>query len=180
MISRMIAIRKNVGLNQEQFAKRLGLSRSFVNQVETGKKNISDRTISDICREFHVNEIWLRTGEGEMFAPSPSSVMETLAIEYHLSQKDCALVEKILEMSPEKRQAVIGFMLEFAKDILDNEIPIDDSEILPESVAPTHIPSTEMTIEQEVEQEVERYRQHLLSEKKRALQASSAKGSGAG
>lgn len=43
----------------------LSLSQNFIAQVESGKKNVSDRTISDICREFNVNEDWLRTGEGE-------------------------------------------------------------------------------------------------------------------
>lgn len=69
MIQRIIEIRKYYGLNQEQFAEKLKLSRSFINQIEVGKRNVSDRTITDICREFHVSETWLRTGEGEMFTP---------------------------------------------------------------------------------------------------------------
>lgn len=67
MIKRIIQTREYFELSQEKFASRLGLSRNFINQVENGKKNLSDRTISDICREFNVNEEWLRTGEGEMF-----------------------------------------------------------------------------------------------------------------
>ena len=35
--------------------------------IESGTRVPSDRTISDICREFNVNETWLRTGEGELF-----------------------------------------------------------------------------------------------------------------
>ena len=69
MEDRITQIRKSININQEEFALRLNLSRSFINQVEKGKKNISERTILDICREFNVNEEWLRTGEGEMFAP---------------------------------------------------------------------------------------------------------------
>ena len=56
MIKRIIKIREDNGLNQEKFAEKIGLSRNFINQVENGKKNISDRTISDICRLFNVNE----------------------------------------------------------------------------------------------------------------------------
>lgn len=67
MIHRIIELRKKMRLNQEQFAEKLSLSRSFVNQVEVGKRNISDRTIADICRVFNVSEQWLRTGEGDMF-----------------------------------------------------------------------------------------------------------------
>lgn len=77
MIHRIVEVRKARKLNQGQFAEKLGLSRSFINQVETGKKNISDRTIADICRCFHINEKWLRTGEGEMEI-SPSEAMSPL------------------------------------------------------------------------------------------------------
>lgn len=63
----MIHVRKQNKLNQEEFAERLNLSRNFINQVENGKRNLSDRTILDICREFNINEEWLRTGEGEMY-----------------------------------------------------------------------------------------------------------------
>ena len=54
-------------LTQQEFSDRLNLSRSNLGNIETGRVEITDRTISDICREFGVNEIWLRTGEGEMF-----------------------------------------------------------------------------------------------------------------
>lgn len=62
MIRRIIQIRKLHKLSQEKFAEKLGLSRNFINQVENGSKNVSDRTISDICREFNVREEWLRYG----------------------------------------------------------------------------------------------------------------------
>ena len=54
-------------IKKVEFAKRLNLSQPFVSELCSGKTNPSDRTISDICREFSVNETWLRTGEGEMF-----------------------------------------------------------------------------------------------------------------
>jgi len=65
--NRIILLRKTLGYSQEKFAQALNLSRNFINQIEAGKKNPSDRTILDICREYNVNEEWLRTGEGEMF-----------------------------------------------------------------------------------------------------------------
>ena len=55
MIKRIIEIRKENGLSQEKFAEKLNLSRNFITQVETGKKNFSDRTIIDICESFFVN-----------------------------------------------------------------------------------------------------------------------------
>ena len=64
--TRISALRKHIGLTQEEFATRLGLSRNYIWMVEKGDRIPSDRTIADICREFGVREEWLRTGEGEM------------------------------------------------------------------------------------------------------------------
>lgn len=69
MNERISKVRKDVGLTQEKFAERIGLTRNFVWMIEKGERVPSDRTISDICREFRVSETWLRTGEGEMFLP---------------------------------------------------------------------------------------------------------------
>ena len=66
---RIAEVRKAVNLAQEKFAAQLGLSRNFLWMIEKGDRVPSDRTIADICREFNVNENWLRTGEGEMFNP---------------------------------------------------------------------------------------------------------------
>lgn len=60
-------VRKTKGLTQQDFADKLGLKRNTVGGYEIGTVAPSDRTISDICREFGVNEVWLRTGEGEPF-----------------------------------------------------------------------------------------------------------------
>lgn len=67
MNERIALVRKSLGLTQEKFAEQVGLSRNFMWMIESGTRVPSDRTISDICREFNVNKTWLRTGEGEMF-----------------------------------------------------------------------------------------------------------------
>jgi transcriptional regulator with XRE-family HTH domain len=67
MNTRISFIIKEKKMTKTEFAKRLGVSVPFISQVCSGTSGISDRTISDICREFGVDEIWLRTGEGEPF-----------------------------------------------------------------------------------------------------------------
>lgn len=66
MHNRIRTVRRSASLNQDQFAERLKLTKNYVSLLETGKRVPSDRTVLDICREFNVNEHWLRTGEGEM------------------------------------------------------------------------------------------------------------------
>lgn len=64
---RIAFIQKNSKLNQTEFAGRISISQQYLSQICNGKKNPSDRTIADICREFGCDEVWLRTGEGEPF-----------------------------------------------------------------------------------------------------------------
>lgn len=70
MNTRIEYVRKHEGLTQEQFAARIGLSRNYLWMLENGSRVPSDRTIKDICREFKVNEKWLRTGEEPPFKDS--------------------------------------------------------------------------------------------------------------
>lgn len=67
MKDRIKKIRKELDLTQQEFADRIGIKRNTVASYETGKSNLSDGAVSLICREFNVNEEWLRTGKGEMF-----------------------------------------------------------------------------------------------------------------
>lgn len=69
MKERIAEVRKAVGLSQAEMADQLGLSRNFISLMENGNRIPSDRTISDICREFGVNRVWLETGVGEPFQP---------------------------------------------------------------------------------------------------------------
>mgnify|MGYP002519422041 CR=1 FL=1 len=65
MNERIKALRKELGLTQEQFAQRVGLTKNYISLVENGSRSLAPRTVSDICREFNVNEAWLRDGIGE-------------------------------------------------------------------------------------------------------------------
>ncbi len=68
MNSRMKQIRLYFNLSQVEFGKKIGIeSRSHISGLENGSRNITDRIINDICREFNVREEWLRNGIGDMF-----------------------------------------------------------------------------------------------------------------
>ena len=66
MKDRITRIISESGLPKTKFAEKLNVSSAFVSQMCSGVRVPSDRTISDICREFRINELWLRTGEGDM------------------------------------------------------------------------------------------------------------------
>jgi len=64
---RIKKLRKMLELTQQEFADRVGMKRNTIANYETARNEPSNSVISLICREFHVNETWLRTGKGEVF-----------------------------------------------------------------------------------------------------------------
>ena len=74
MKDRFKDIRKHFALTQEQFAKKINKTSSFVSTVETGRCGLSPATVDTLCSVFGVNEEWLRTGIGEMFVSSVPAV----------------------------------------------------------------------------------------------------------
>lgn len=65
---RIRKLRKSLGLTLEKFGGRLGVGKTAINKLEKGENNVTDQMFKSICREFNVNEEWLRNGTGEMFA----------------------------------------------------------------------------------------------------------------
>ena len=115
MKDRIKKIRKELDLTQQKFADRLGVKRNTVAQWETGVNSLTDVVITSICREFNVNEQWLRTGEGEPFRERPLSeevgyyVEDLLDYEGHGNPFYDAIIEMMKEYTEldEKSQAVI-------------------------------------------------------------------------
>ena len=68
MNKRFVEIRKHLKLTQDEFGKRLGTSRDAIANIEYGRVEPSQMIIKLTCKEFGVDEIWLRTGVGEMFS----------------------------------------------------------------------------------------------------------------
>ncbi len=67
MNERLKKLRRELGLTQQEFADKIGVKRNSLANYETGRNTPIDAIIVSICREFNVNEDWLRTGKGDMF-----------------------------------------------------------------------------------------------------------------
>lgn len=70
---RLKVIRKIHKISQKEFGVRLNLSQGQIGSYENGHRNVPDRTIKDICKEFKISEEWLKTGEGDMYEISNES-----------------------------------------------------------------------------------------------------------
>lgn len=96
MNERFKQIRKALGMTQDEFSSKISLSRNFIAQIESGTKTPSDRTVSDVCREFNVNGDWLRTGNGEMFIPETKDEQITNMLADVLKSEDSDFKKRLI------------------------------------------------------------------------------------
>ena len=121
---RVKEVLKRSKLTQAEFASRISISQQYLSQICNGKKIPSDRTISDICREFNVNEIWLRTGEGEPFeAESRDEEIMRFAAQTIKGSNEFrkAMVSMLAQLDAEDWEALAKIYAKVAADIKKSE-----------------------------------------------------------
>lgn len=148
MNDRLKEIRKHLGLNQNELGVKINLSRSHISSLENGSRELTDRLIADYCREFNVNEEWLRTGVGEMFIENDSTVIAELSAEYKLDAIDQKIIEHYVKLDEQSRQVIKNEVVSLAKQIMSLEEIAATLEVDP------------------VEKELDDYRLELEAEKK--------------
>lgn len=67
MNNRLRLVRKELSLTQESLANKLGIGKSALSMIETGKAGLSERNKNILVQELNVNPHWIETGEGKMF-----------------------------------------------------------------------------------------------------------------
>lgn len=114
MRDRLKQVRKSNNLTQSDFAQRLGLKQNTIATYEMGRLTPSDRTISDICREFSISEAWLRYGEGKMLVQRSANDQLAILVNDLLAEPDTAFrkrfLQAMLELPTEDWNAVERFI----------------------------------------------------------------------
>lgn len=64
---RINQLRRSLGLTQDEFGGRLGITKASISKIENGANSASEQTLRSMCREFGASYLWLTTGEGPMF-----------------------------------------------------------------------------------------------------------------
>lgn len=145
---RIKQVRKQLNLTQARFGERIYMSQGQLTSVESGKCNVTDRTIKLICTEYNVNEHWLRTGEGNMFNP-PDSIVDGLVGKFDFPAIVAQMLRAYESLDQEQQAAVLHYARRVIAGVLEGAT---------------------------VEEKVDAYRQELLLEKE--AQTSSASQTG--
>ena len=94
---RIKEIRKYLNLTMEKFGGRLGVGRTAISNIENNNRNLTDQMAVSICREFDVNETWLRTGEGEMFIQRTRNQQITDFLGDLIKEEDGTFKKRLIE-----------------------------------------------------------------------------------
>ena len=107
----------DLGISKTKFAERLNISPSFVTRICAGDKIPSDRTSSDICREFNVSLAWLEDGEGEMYVQRSESERMALMFTDVLAEADESTRKRGIAAAVAMPPELWDNILEYAKKI---------------------------------------------------------------
>ncbi len=114
MYERIRLVRNQLGLTRASFGSKIGVSGDVINNLERGRVEVKEHMVKLICSIYGVNEDWLRTGNGEMFAPiSDEEQLHQIFTEIEFS--DDALIKKVVQAYwklDDKEKTVIHKMID--------------------------------------------------------------------
>ncbi|MCI2001124.1 MAG: helix-turn-helix domain-containing protein [Clostridia bacterium] len=134
-------------LTQEEFASKIKISRANLGSIETKRINVTDRVISDICKEFNVNKDWILNGSEPIFIKPEKFSLDAFVKEHNMSDLELEIIKKYFELEPSVRKKLLG--------LFENPNTIDKSEKY----------SSEFGVDNNIDKEVESYRRELEYEK---------------
>lgn len=140
MKDRIKLIRHTLGLTQQKFADRLGIKGNAISQYESGRNAPIDAVISLICREFSVNETWLRTGDGDMFDQKREGVVDRLYSELHASDLEAKIIRAYFRLDPKIRESFMSRLL----------VELQSEPVAPAADKDIHVPAVSPDIASEL------------------------------
>lgn len=182
MKDRIKLIRHTLGLTQQKFADRLGIKGNTISQYESGRNAPVDAVISLICREFGVNEKWLRTSEGEMFRQDNDGILERMAEEYKLSGRERAIISSFLKLNTDDRAAILRYVDNLVEELARPSASViisAPSDGRTESTFPNdEMEESDLEFDPEIEAELKTIRNRLYQEKEQKAMLQTLKSGG--
>lgn len=110
-------LRKEKKLSQTEFGERIGVSRGVINNIERALVEPKDLLIKQVCKEYHVNYLWLTEGKGDMLSGDEDCLLEELSLEYNLDDLDKKIIETYIKLSHENKM----IFKKFLKDVFEQK-----------------------------------------------------------
>lgn len=119
MKDRLKKLRKILGLTQAQFGEKIGLKPTAIGMYESGDRNITEQTIKLVCKEFSVNENWLRDGDGSMFISCEQDIL--IKVAEIMKNQDMKTKQKLINFCVNLSDDELIVLTKFAQTLLDDK-----------------------------------------------------------
>lgn len=128
--TRVRQLRNMLHMSQNAFGKRLGVTAAGISKIESGDRKLTEQMLLMICREFGVNENWLRYGEGEILHRETFEGMDQLVQYYRLDELDQKIILEYARLDEKKRSIIKEYIMKIAQvdrmpDVLTDGEPSD-------------------------------------------------------
>lgn len=108
---RIREIRATLGLTQKEFGEKLSIAQSYLTNIETGKRKVTEKIQKLICLQFNVREEWLLTGNGDIFnTDSDDDMLNGLVERYNLDSLDLRIITQYLALKPYQRTVIKEYL----------------------------------------------------------------------
>ena len=121
MKERLKQIRREQKMTQSDFSHELGVTRTAYAKYENGLVTPSDTLIQLLCKNFHVNEEWLRTGKGDMHAQTENNILDEVAQQYKLSPEQKEMLQIIMSFPDDTRQKLAVALISLCRAMANAE-----------------------------------------------------------
>lgn len=145
---RIRTLRKQKGLTQAEFGKKIGIGQAGVSKLEQEGNVVVEQNIRLISEAFGVNPAWLRTGEGKAQIDEEEAFIQRMIDRYQMEGLDATVIRAYLTLTREQRQTI----REALQPLIDK--------------CRGGAPDPEREAREEIERKVAAYRAELEAEKK--------------
>ena len=105
---RIKEIRLTLNLTLEQFSSKVGITRAAMSNIEKGHRNVTEQMFKSICREFNVNENWLRNGIEPMYIQPPTFSLDDFMKQHGATDLELQIVKAYFELDQDTRKKIIN------------------------------------------------------------------------
>lgn len=123
MKERIKELRKTLDLTLEEFGNKIGVTKTTISRIENGVNSVTNQMLTSICREFNVNEEWLRTGEGEMFVPLTRSEAIAEFAGSLMKEEDASFKKRLIEALAKLNEQEWEVLEGIARKLTDSDQP---------------------------------------------------------
>lgn len=131
---RLREVRKTLGATQAEFGDKMGLKPTAIGQMESGARNVTERTLILLQEKYNVSITYLQDGTGSMFMEPATFSLDDYARSNNLRDMEINLIRGFMELDHCTRDALYDLFKKAFATEHDEKNAYDDSPKSPDEL----------------------------------------------